>query len=130
SAGPRTFVKRNPPNPAPGHAAKQRDAEHRSMTGDADIRHQPVGAGAEVFDDRDQGDIEPAELQIDRQPARVIENDFRLRRELLQFVNERLGVQIIDRADAEWFDHRMILARGLMERFYRYPRAVVRKPPG
>ena len=59
-----------------------------------------VAAGPEILDDRDQAHVELAGGQSVGEPAGQVEQ-LGLRRQLLQLVDERLGVEVVDRADAD-----------------------------
>ncbi len=104
-AGARALVQGDALDVGPRHAAEQRHAQHGAARGDADVRHDGVGAGAEVFDDRDEGDVEFGGGESVGESAGQVEDEFGLRGQFLQVADERLGVEVVDRADADDVAH-------------------------
>ena len=81
------------------------------MAGDADVGHQSVAVAAEVFDDRDQADVEIAGRESVGESARQVEDQLRGRGELGETMNERPGVEVADRSDANRLHARLLRHR-------------------
>src|SRR5205807_8769571 len=64
-----------------------------------------VATGTEVFDDGDQPDVQLARGELVGEPAGQVEAQVDLRRKLVEVVDERLGVEVVHRPNANGFDH-------------------------
>src|SRR5262249_50932587 len=69
------------------------------------IRDDRVSAVAEIFDCGDQGDVEVALGELDREPAGNLQRQLDVRGDALQVVDERFCVQVVHRTDANRFGH-------------------------
>jgi hypothetical protein len=102
---PRAFVQRDGANLGPRHAAEQRHAQHRPARRDGDVRDERVAVAAKELDHRNEADVELPRGHAVREAAGQIEREIDLGREVRQPLDDRLGVQVVDRADAELRGH-------------------------
>src|SRR5262245_36765962 len=100
-AAARSLVERNTADLRPRHSAEERYAEHWSARGDADPRHDGVAPGPEVLNHRDERDIEVPGRKPVRQPARYLKRQRCTWRDRLELLDQRFGVQVIYRSDAD-----------------------------
>ena len=100
-AGPRAFVQRQRVDVLDGNAAVELHASHRTVAGDAGVGDDRVARVAGVFDRGDHRHVESPGGQRVGQSARVVDHDFQLRGDLGQRDDQRPGVQIRHRADAD-----------------------------
>src|SRR5205823_11432575 len=102
----------------PGQLAEERDAEDRPAGGDRHVGDDGVGAGPEVFDDGDQGDVEVAVGEPVGEAAGHVERQHGLRGQCREVVDQRLGVQVIDGPDPHGQAHHA--PPGLIPTAHRY----------
>ena len=106
-ARPRPGVEREPFDLPERLPAEQPDTPHRPPRRDREPRHDLVTETrpAQVFDRRDQGDVERARRQPVGQSARHVHLQPDARRELGQAVIQRLGVEVAHGPDADRTGH-------------------------
>ena len=100
-AGARPFVQGQCANLGDRHPREQLDRQHWPAAGDARVRDDRILRVAKEFDRRDQRDIQPPGGQISARRPGTSKTNSALRRQLLEPVNQRLGVQVADRAHAD-----------------------------
>ena len=83
------------------HATQQLDAQHGPAAGDAGVRNDRVPRVLKALDRRDQRHVQVAAGQPIRQATGIIQNQLRVLRPLVEAINQRLRVQVRNRADPQ-----------------------------